>query len=168
MALPRKSYQAHCAGVSCISVTTPKVTSRPDERWMYVSMRKELDWPHVAKNIYTAILNWNSCAQKWANGRKRRQVKLFSSDGLLLYLSMDISGPLSRKIKEINLLSSWRNNKLNWGRLYRRHDKWDINRLYNVRALDGQFWYPMKITHWKRLSVCVEALFGCMQSTRDE
>lgn len=64
-------------------------------------MTNALYWAHTANNVYTTICDCHSCAQNRAHGKRQWKPKLFSPEGPLEYIWMDIPGPKPR-IKQSN------------------------------------------------------------------
>lgn len=68
----------------------PKLTGHPSKRRMYDTMRRELCRPHMGRKVYRTL---GYCC-KWARNRislkEKRPLKLFSANGPLQFLVMDI------------------------------------------------------------------------------
>lgn len=62
-------------------------------------VRKELYWPHVAKDVYSTVWDCCFCTTNFKHRKRQRKVKLFIPKGPMEYVCMDILRPLPRTKK---------------------------------------------------------------------
>lgn len=70
---------------------------------MYDSMTEELHWSFMTNIVYTTVFHSRSCAPERVNGKKQRQLELFSTDRPPEYVGLDTL-VLLREIKQGNEL----------------------------------------------------------------
>jgi transposase InsO family protein len=83
----------------------PPSAGHPGAHRMFLSLRRAYFWPRLASDVYETVSNCDACDRnRIAEKTKTNPLKLFSAEGPLESVAMDILGPLPRTKHENRFL----------------------------------------------------------------
>lgn len=93
----------------------PVLAGNLDDGRLYDTLRRELNWPHMANDAYIVVANYQSGTVQGMRNRHQKEFPLFTAFGLLEFVVMDILRPLPKKFGNQHVIAlTDRYAKLTW------------------------------------------------------
>lgn len=94
------TLQRYVPAASCARIWHPchysLLAGYPGERQSYESMLPEFYWPQIANDVYSTRKDCLSCAKNRCTKIRERKLRLSSLEGPLVFVEIDILGPLQK------------------------------------------------------------------------
>ena len=75
----------------------PRLAGHPGGTRMYLTLRRDYYWPHMANDAYATVKSCRSCNKNRGTAAKHQKLlKLFPASGPLEFVAMDLLGPLPK------------------------------------------------------------------------